>query len=69
MEKKGISPLIATVLILGFTVALAAVIMTWGSVPETGVRGSESRISLPTDLSIGDHSIKFRASDPEDNVL
>jgi len=30
MEKRGISPLIATVLLLGFTVALAAVIMTWG---------------------------------------
>ncbi len=30
-NKKGISPLIATVLIIGFTVALAAVIMTWGS--------------------------------------
>lgn len=30
-NKKGISPLIATVLILGFTVALAAVIMTWGT--------------------------------------
>ncbi len=31
MKMKGISPLIATVLILGFTVALAAVIMTWGT--------------------------------------
>ncbi len=30
-KKKGISPLIATVLILGFTVALAAVIMVWGN--------------------------------------
>ena len=30
MNKKGISPLIATVLIIGFTVALAAVIITWG---------------------------------------
>lgn len=28
--KRGISPLIATVLLIGFTVALAAVIMTWG---------------------------------------
>lgn len=28
--KKAISPLIATVLLIGFTVALAAVIMTWG---------------------------------------
>lgn len=31
IQKKGISPLIATILIIGFTVALAAVIMTWGS--------------------------------------
>ena len=31
MSRKGISPLIATVLILGFTVALAAIIMTWGT--------------------------------------
>ena len=30
MDKRGISPLIATVLIIGFTVALAAVIITWG---------------------------------------
>ncbi len=30
-KKKGISPLIATVLILGFTVALAAIIMVWGT--------------------------------------
>lgn len=30
-KKRGISPLIATVLILGFTIALAAVIMTWGT--------------------------------------
>lgn len=29
-NKKGISPLIATVLVIGFTVALAAVILTWG---------------------------------------
>lgn len=31
MFKKGISPLIATVLVIGFTVALAAVILTWGT--------------------------------------
>lgn len=29
-QKRGITPLIATVLLIGFTVALAAVIMTWG---------------------------------------
>lgn len=31
LNKKGISPLIATVLVIGFTVALAAVILTWGT--------------------------------------
>ncbi len=36
--KKGISPLIATVLILGFTVALAAVIMVWGQRFTTGMQ-------------------------------
>lgn len=30
-SKKGISPLIATVLIIGFTIVLAAVVMQWGS--------------------------------------
>ena len=29
LNKKGISPLIATVLLIGFTVALAAVVITW----------------------------------------
>ncbi len=29
-DKKGISPLIATVLIIGFTIVLAAVVMQWG---------------------------------------
>ena len=31
MNRRGISPLIATVLIIGFTVALASIIMTWGT--------------------------------------
>ncbi len=29
--KKGISALIATVLIIGFTIAIAAIILTWGT--------------------------------------
>ncbi len=37
-QKKGISPLIATVLILGFTVALAAVIMVWGQRFTVGIQ-------------------------------
>ena len=30
INKKGVSPLIATVLVIGFTIALALVIFTWG---------------------------------------
>ncbi len=43
LMKKGISPLIATILIIGFTVALAAVIMTWGqSFTKSVTKGTES---------------------------
>jgi len=31
VNKKGISPLIATVLLIGFTIVLAAVVIRWGS--------------------------------------
>ncbi len=30
-NKKGISPLIATVLVIGFTIVLAAMVITWGT--------------------------------------
>lgn len=56
MKRKGISPLIATVLIIGFTVALAAVIMTWGMdfvdmiKEKTGKTASES-ITCATDVA------------------
>jgi flagellin-like protein len=30
-NKKGISPLIATVLIIGFTIVIAALVITWGT--------------------------------------
>ena len=30
-NKKGVSPLIATVLIIGFTIVLAALVITWGT--------------------------------------
>ena len=39
-SRKGISPLIATILIIGFTVALAAVIMTWGQSFVNGITAS-----------------------------
>jgi flagellin-like protein len=55
MKKKGISPLIATVLIIGFTVALAAVIMTWGTgftkrMQESTEETSDVQITCATDV-------------------
>ncbi len=49
MGKRGISPLIATVLIIGFTVALASVIFVWGGGfirgMQAGVSDSEAKAS------------------------
>src|SRR3989344_4009696 len=42
--KKGISPLIATVLIIGFTIVLAAMVMQWGG-------GLFTKIKSQTDIS------------------
>lgn len=57
MFKKGISPLIATVLIIGFTVALAAIIMTWGTTFSKGMQKSteattEEQMSCAQDVMI-----------------
>ncbi|MFH1839728.1 MAG: archaellin/type IV pilin N-terminal domain-containing protein [Nanoarchaeota archaeon] len=44
-SKKGISPLIATVLLIGFTIVLAALVMRWGGQffrQQTDVVGCES---------------------------
>ena len=49
ISKQGISPLIATVLIIGFTVALAAIIINWG----TGfTRNIQEGTESTTDLQI-----------------
>ncbi len=57
MFKKGISPLIATVLIIGFTVALAAIIMTWGTTFSKGMQKSteattEEQLACAQDVDI-----------------
>ena len=53
--KKGISPLIATVLIIGFVIALAAIIMTWGTsftrdIQETTEEGANTQITCAQDV-------------------
>src|SRR3989344_8846886 len=53
--KKAISPLIATVLIIGFTIALAAIIMTWGmsftrDIQQTTEEGASMQIICTKDV-------------------
>ncbi len=55
MKKKGISPLIATVLIIGFTVALAALILNWGQtftqdIQDTTSESGEQQLTCATDV-------------------
>ena len=49
MSKKGISPLIATVLIIGFTVALAALVISWGG---GFIRGTTEETELSASQSV-----------------
>lgn len=49
MKKRGISPLIATILLIGFAIAIAAVVFTWGRgyITETAEKeGSLSQAQL-----------------------
>jgi len=56
-DRRGISPLIATVLIIGFTVALAAVIITWG----TGfVERTTEDVDLQTKIGITCTKVDFK---------
>jgi len=55
MNKKGISPLIATVLLIGSTIALAALVMVWSqnlfqSTTERTGRGVEAEIICASDV-------------------
>lgn len=49
VQKRGMTPLIATVLLIGFTVALAAVVMTWGF---DFVKKQQDRVKDTTDTSL-----------------
>jgi len=45
-SKKGISPLIATVLLIGFTIVLAALVMRWGTQLFEGTAETQECLSL-----------------------
>lgn len=57
MEKRGLAPLIATILIIGFVVVLATMILFWGSSFLTNLKESSEKmalesISCSTDVAI-----------------
>ena len=49
MQKRGISPLIATILIIGFTIVLAAMVMQWGT---TLLKGIQEQTGKQAELKI-----------------
>ena len=65
--KKGISPLIATVLLIAFAVALGAVVMNWGrSYVEDTAANAERTSQTKVDCSLGvDIEIKEISDDPK----
>ena len=56
MNTKGISPLIATVLIIGFTVALAALIITWGG---QFIRGTQESVEQQAGVQLACSQLEF----------
>jgi flagellin-like protein len=68
MTRKGISPLISTVLLIGFSVALAAVVMTWGL---DYIKGSTEQVGKKTEeyLTCTDMSYKITSVDCATNEV
>ncbi len=67
MQKKGISPLIATVLVIGFTIILAALVFQWGGemfkdVQEETGAASEAKITCTSGLTNLDVSTETNAA-------
>ncbi|MFH0936065.1 MAG: archaellin/type IV pilin N-terminal domain-containing protein [Candidatus Woesearchaeota archaeon] len=57
MKKRGVSPLIATVLLVGFVVALLVIVMLWGrgyieEIKQKEGTVAEQKLSCATDIAI-----------------
>ncbi|MBS3147071.1 hypothetical protein J4471_05260 [Candidatus Woesearchaeota archaeon] len=64
LSKKGISPLIATVLLIGFTIVLAALVIRWGSELfssqiKTQTCDNEATIICTSDVDLGISTVVF----------
>ncbi len=65
MDKRGISPLIATILLIGFTVVLSILVVTWVSnVVEDQTEGTTTNVEAQNQCldSIGDLSATFEST-------
>ena len=67
-NKKGISPLIATILIIGFTIVLAALVMQWGTQllktqTEQTAMTSKAQIACSTEVDFNVDSAKLGTLD------
>ncbi|MBI2671370.1 hypothetical protein HYX16_00380 [Candidatus Woesearchaeota archaeon] len=70
INKRGIAPLIAAVLLIGFTVVLAAITFTWGNKLTEGLFQTSEERSEKDIACFSDFSLKFRKAEIiEDNKI
>jgi flagellin-like protein len=75
LDKKGVSPLIATVLLIAFAVALGAIVMNWGrgyveDTQDFARESSENQLTCSSDVEMDFEVIFVNATDEDGpNVL
>ena len=62
MSKRGIAPLIATILIVGFTIALGAVVITWGGTFVRNLQQSTEKTAIKQINCFADMQIDIRSA-------
>jgi flagellin-like protein len=72
MDKKAVSPLIATVLLIAFAVALGAIVMNWGEsfvreTQTTAEEGSEGRLDCTLMVDFEAVNAKYYENDGQKN--
>jgi len=73
MNKKAVSPLIATVLLIAFTVALGAIVMNWGEsfvrkTQDTASEASEGKLECTMEVDFEVINAEYFESDSTDNA-
>ena len=70
LNKKGITPLIASILLIGFTVVLASIIFTWGDKLTEGLLQTSEERAEKNIACFSDINLKFRKAEIiEDNKI